>query len=79
MRKVEAAYAAVEIAFIGRLWAEKLTRSVVVETVNAVDAVVLQSGRDAVNRFREQLERVSSIVRQACLVALTRVSRFDGD
>lgn len=41
------------VALVGRDRAEKLTRSLVTASVNAIDAVIQQSSHEAVNRLRQ--------------------------
>lgn len=62
------------VALVGRSRAEKLTRLLARESVNAVDAVIQQLGYDAVNRLQEKLGRAYSAVSVTCTVFLTCVS-----
>lgn len=53
---------------------EKLTRSLVAESVNAVNSVLQQMAYDTVIQFQERFERTYSTVRVPFPVYLTRVS-----
>lgn len=61
-------------ALFGCSRGEKLTRSIVTKSVNAVDALVQPFDYDVVNRLRQELERPFSTVRLPFLAASPRVS-----
>lgn len=63
------------IAIVGLRRAEKLTPSLVTETMNYVDVVVQRLGYNAVSWLRQVLERAYLTARMPCRMGLTSVSR----
>lgn len=64
------------VALVDRDRAEKLTRSLVTESVNAFDVVVQHCGHDVINRLQQGLKWAYSTMLVTCIVEFTRVSRM---
>lgn len=62
------------VALVGDSWVKKLSRSLVTESVNTVNAVIQQLGHETVTGLRKDFEMAYSTVRVSFAVAFTRVS-----